>query len=64
MRTLTYTPCETHRFGAPPALLAIARAAHLIGDRDLERSAREELSEVYGIDVRFRKQREGNGDAR
>jgi hypothetical protein len=39
----------------PPALLAIARAAHLIGDRDLERSARRLLRERYGVEVSFRR---------
>ena len=38
----------------PPALLAIARAAHLMGDRDLERAARKLLREHYGIEVTFR----------
>lgn len=38
----------------PPALLAIARAAHQIGDRDLERAARKLLRERYGIEVSFR----------
>jgi hypothetical protein len=36
-------------------LLAIARAAHLIGDRGLERAARRLLRERYGIEVCFRR---------
>jgi hypothetical protein len=52
----------------PPALLAIARAANLIGDRDLERAARRLLRDSYGIEVRFhsaepsRRQEVGYGD--
>jgi hypothetical protein len=39
----------------PPALLAVARAAHLSGDRTLERAARRLLRERYGIEVNFRR---------
>jgi hypothetical protein len=39
----------------PPALLAIIRAARRIGDKQLERAARKELAERYGIEVVFRK---------
>jgi hypothetical protein len=41
----------------PPALLAIARAARQVGDRDLERAARRLLRERYGIDISFRRER-------
>jgi len=45
----------------PPSLLAIIRAARSIGDRDLERNARRELSDRFGIEVSFRRQnREDN----
>jgi hypothetical protein len=44
------------RFGAPPALLAIIQAARSAGDRDLERAARRELAEHYGIELVFRRQ--------
>jgi hypothetical protein len=37
-----------------PALLAIIRAARAIGDRDLERAAKRQLLEEYGIEVTFR----------
>jgi hypothetical protein len=43
----------------PPALLAIMRAARRIGDRQLERAARQKLLERYGIDVRFRREQRG-----
>jgi hypothetical protein len=37
----------------PPSLLAIANAAHRVGDRDLERAARRLLREQFGIEVSF-----------
>jgi hypothetical protein len=46
---------QQQRLGAPSALLAIIQAARRAGDRDLERVARQELSEQYGIEVVFRK---------
>jgi hypothetical protein len=45
--------------GGPPALLAIIQAARRAGDRDLERAARQELAEQYGIEVTFRRGRHG-----
>jgi hypothetical protein len=39
----------------PPALLAITRAARKMGDRQLERAARQLLRERYGIEVTFRR---------
>jgi hypothetical protein len=45
------------RFGAPPALLAIVQAARRAGDRDLERAARQELAELHGIELVFRRDR-------
>ena len=38
-----------------PTLLAIARAAHQSGNRDLERAARRLLRDEHGIDVTFRR---------
>jgi len=38
----------------PAALMAIVHAAHVAGDRDLERGARRELRESFGIDVTYR----------
>lgn len=35
------------------ALVAIARAARTSGDRQLERLARRELAEVYGVNLKF-----------
>jgi hypothetical protein len=37
------------------ALVAIARAAHISGDRSLARAARRELLDRYGIDLSFRR---------
>jgi hypothetical protein len=37
----------------PVSLIAIARAANASGDRRLERAARRELQEHYGIVLRF-----------
>jgi hypothetical protein len=48
-------PQSPSHLSDPPALLAIARAAHLIGDRDLERAARRILRERYGVEVSFRR---------
>jgi len=38
------------------ALVVIARAARVAGDKALERAARRELSEKYGIDLTFRRE--------
>jgi hypothetical protein len=38
----------------PAALVAIARAAHLTGDRDLECTARRLLRENHSIELSFR----------
>jgi hypothetical protein len=46
-----------HRFGAPPALLAIVQAARRAGDRDLEQTARRELAERFGIELVFKRRR-------
>jgi hypothetical protein len=40
-----------------PALLAIIRAARAIGDRDLERAAKTQLRDEYGIKLTFRRPR-------
>lgn len=42
---------------SPQSLVAIIRAAHLAGDRSLERAARSELRERFGMDVSFVKRR-------
>lgn len=43
----------------PTALVAIARAAHQSGDRELERAARRELLERHGIILRFARTTKG-----
>jgi hypothetical protein len=48
---------DRDRLGGPPALVAIIRAARAIGDRELERAARERLATVYGIEISFRRQK-------
>ena len=50
----------------PPALIAIIRAARRIGDKQLERAARKELAERYGIEVTIRRPpaAKGGTDAR
>jgi hypothetical protein len=51
---------------SPATLVAIARAAHVVGDRDLEKSAKRELAESFGIEIKFPKaaRRESQGAAR
>jgi hypothetical protein len=41
------------------ALVAIVRAAHLAGDRSLERTARRELRDRYGVDLSIRRSPRG-----
>lgn len=38
---------------SPSSLVAIVRAARLAGDRELERVARQELRNRFGMDVTF-----------
>lgn len=38
------------------ALVVIARAARIAGDKTLERAARRELAEKYAIDLTFRRE--------
>lgn len=38
---------------SPAALVAIIRAARMAGDRDLEKAAKQELSERFGIKLTF-----------
>lgn len=45
--------------GSPAALVAIARAARLTGDRELERAAKERLRAEYGIAISFAAPRDG-----
>ena len=48
---------ETKCADSPAALVAIVRAARLSGDRDLEREARRELAERFGIRLSFEQDR-------
>jgi hypothetical protein len=41
----------TRQICSPATLVAIVRAAHLTGDRDLERAARQRLREEFGMRV-------------
>ena len=51
--------------GGPAALLSIAWASRQAGDRELERAARRELADVYGIALTIsRKPRERKGGPR
>lgn len=43
-------PCQVDA-GGPATLVAIALAAHKTGDRQLERYARSELSDKYGVRI-------------
>lgn len=38
-----------------PSLVAIVRAARSLGDRELERNARRQLADHYGIELTFRR---------
>lgn len=38
---------------SPAALVAIARAAHEVGDRELERAAKRELLDRFGVVLTF-----------
>ncbi len=38
---------------SPAELVAIARAAHVVGDRQLEKAARRDLLARFGIRIRF-----------
>jgi 8-oxo-dGTP pyrophosphatase MutT (NUDIX family) len=49
------TPLERDYPDGAAALVVIARAARASGDKTLERAARRELVEKYGIDLAFRK---------
>ncbi len=42
----------------PAALVAVAKAAHTMGDRRLERAAKRLLREQHGIIISFRRPRE------
>ena len=48
---------DPQRLDGPPALLVIIQAARRTGDRYLERAARQELVERFGIEVVFRRRR-------
>jgi hypothetical protein len=49
---------KTDALDGPPALVAIIQAARIAGDRELERAARRRLSEVFGVDLSFRRKRQ------
>jgi len=47
--------------GGPAELVAIARAAHIAGDRDLEKVAKRELRNRFGIEIKFTRKDSGGG---
>lgn len=49
---------------SPASLVAILRAAHLTGDRELEAAARSQLKDQFGMDVVFRQQEPANREVR
>ena len=53
----------TAQFTDPPALLAVLLAAKRSGDRSLERVAKRELAEHYGIEVKIKKTTDANREA-
>ena len=57
-------PDDRSELEAPQTLVAIVRAARLSGDRDLERAARRDLRDRFGIELTFnRNLRQGVGHA-
>ena len=57
---------KTETLNSPAELVAIARAAHVVGDIDLKRAAVGALATHFGIRIRFPKQelRKGVTDGR
>ena len=53
----TNAPQSDQRMRSPADLVAIARAAHLVGDQELECSARQMLREQFGIGLTFHQDR-------
>lgn len=49
---------QTHPSDSPATLVAIARAARLCGDRELERHAKQQLRERFGITIKFERERQ------
>jgi hypothetical protein len=47
---------------SPAALVAIARAARLAGDRNMERAARRELRERFRMELTFLREKESEVD--
>ncbi len=43
----------TESLNSPAELVAIARAAHVVGDVDLKRAAVDALATRFGIEIRF-----------
>jgi hypothetical protein len=50
---MAQAPADRDRFDEPAALLAIAQAARLAGNRPLELAARKELLKRHGIKLGF-----------
>ena len=44
---------QAHALNSPAELVAVARAARAVGDRELERTARKELQQQFGISIKF-----------
>lgn len=44
------------KLDSPETLVAIARAAHVAGDRRLEQAAKRRLQEQFGITIKFDRQ--------
>jgi 8-oxo-dGTP pyrophosphatase MutT (NUDIX family) len=55
------TPLERDYPDGAAALVVIARAARIAGDKTLARAARRELAEKYGIDLSFRREQTPQG---
>jgi hypothetical protein len=57
---------KTESLNSPAELVAIARAAHVVGDVDLKRAAVGALATRFGITIRFPKPepRKGVADGR
>lgn len=58
MKTAGPIPEHTH-LSDPATLVAVARAAHAIGDRGLERTARQALRDQHGIEITFHRFKKG-----
>ena len=54
---------KTESLNSPAELVAIARAAHVVGDVDLKRAAVGALATRFGIKIQFPKPEPRNGVA-